>query len=1188
MKLNEKSLEELNRENKRNWEGEGDRRGKGTSSCTSELSEESGKSVPRVTSKEETMTDNSFISEKTESQEDRLSEDGGPKLKKIVSNRKKQGKESSDGESAKETERESSCESGSVISAMTTESEERVPGTEMVRSGKRCREGYIEDNEWVLWKTFMDQGTRIIDTDWECLDEQITWDVGKKRRELMIRAWDSERDELGDGESGATSEWMITAQDRNNPTIWMIYDTERRAEQWTKIQNAEEIQFWTIESQPTYWAIDRALEAMRSRMQSVEKLMTDNRMIVNATKTREKTDPIREERFREIVKDKKVLETGSDGGRTALLATMELVHAASTGKGGGVIMVQGPAGTGKSRVMTEVGRACLKVANENQKYEQPAKIMINCGANKAVQSCTDRLVESGEAVVRFVSEEYMRGKTNATNKRNQRPQELVCDFEKIVEVAAEDGWGSARSYLEEKNKPPHLKDHELTQNKKRKIMQKVVHVADFISCTSAHALGIPLDAATIILLLMDENARDAEHEDAMSYAAAGETNRDLVVYKCGDTKQGKPFCGLRSRMERASDEGVDITLLERAYRCSKMVCELLSELFYEGKLEYWGGKEGRGVEAKYAFHDEKGSEVFVAHVQVKGGTKPKGGPKTLIEPRNEEACRRIVRMLEKAGVDTEDIGIGTIYRAHADRMNMNGLDAQTTEECQGIESQIWMVNPLLWTDVGSTDFQEAKERANVLMSRAKSMLIMIWDDEAIKLTRKEGIWRKIRKKFKGNMHELVLADRPEDDVISMKVTRIGVKETNRASREVKEAGPRGTEIYRRLVKRGCMRNEGWFGDMKARQDDSRKSPDGNQGSGGSQHDNGNSPNGNQESGGSQHDNGNSPDGNQGSGGSQNDNGKSADGNQGSGRGQDDNGNSPDGSQGSSDSQDADKGDKGKDSTTEFPKICVIKSKLSTGKQYEKSPKKKGSNKKGKNPGKTLGEEKTRCEYCKEAYLHQGEVCKCWGPVKSTGKRPMEDEEDKVKPKSQKRVRFMDTDDQNGENADTFDEDDQYTDESTLIISTDDEPSHREQDLKSDFNPTDFDLCGLDLPKDNTKAKAIYEREMSEDLEQQQREDTKWKRAKAQIGRETSEETGLIESISGMIELCRLTGYEKIGSVMIGMTETYCCVTAWNEGLQSNWRVNRAGLKDWTKGRNARSTRAETLWEEVTEQPEESR
>ncbi|KAF1767251.1 hypothetical protein GCK72_007210 [Caenorhabditis remanei] len=262
---------------------------------------------------------------------------------------------------------------------------------------------------------------------------------------------------------------------------------------------------------------------------------------------------------------------------------------------------------------------------------------------------------------------------------------------------------------------------------------------------SLHALlkSAVLKTESIQTIQIDEASQVPEYSFISLLTSFPKAKFGLI----GDTQQLPPYCesnlngklkdyGIGNTMERAvKGEMFPHAMLREVYRCNPRVTNLLSDLFYEGRLIPGVIEDQRNefIRKRPDFWPASQFPVMIVNNKEKGmrmGTSCQNGSekelvKTLLDRLTEEH--------DGYQLQPSDIGVISFYSAQTslliDGLRGRGVKCGTVDAFQGSEREVII---LCCTNAKISQFMQMSNRINVAMSRAKQVTIIIGNMDGLR------------------------------------------------------------------------------------------------------------------------------------------------------------------------------------------------------------------------------------------------------------------------------------------------------------------------------------------------------------------------------------------------------------------------------------------------------------------------
>mmetsp|Transcript_20182 Transcript_20182/g.42265 ORF Transcript_20182/g.42265 Transcript_20182/m.42265 type:complete len:682 (+) Transcript_20182:325-2370(+) len=213
----------------------------------------------------------------------------------------------------------------------------------------------------------------------------------------------------------------------------------------------------------------------------------------------------------------------------------------------------------------------------------------------------------------------------------------------------------------------------------------------------------------------------------------------------GDHKQLPPFSNMRrdpvSFMERCADAfdqqkkkheeaACEYTMLNKQYRMTPRLCDIVSTLFYDSKLITDSSISKRENDVYWLrLHQQKKKEEKVGNSFVNYGE-----------------VKLVVSAVKKVMNKTNTIKVITFYKSQCKKLEVDlkrfpNVKVCTVDSAQGSEADIVIISCVRNNEDGDIGFLRREKRVNVAISRAKEQLIIIGSIETF--TGRGSVWRRL-------------------------------------------------------------------------------------------------------------------------------------------------------------------------------------------------------------------------------------------------------------------------------------------------------------------------------------------------------------------------------------------------------------------------------------------------------------
>ena len=425
-----------------------------------------------------------------------------------------------------------------------------------------------------------------------------------------------------------------------------------------------------------------------------------------------------------------------------------------------ISLIQGPPGTGKTSVIVEL---IQQIMHESGTSDVNPKILVVSQSHTAVDNILEKLLKWNETQeIRIV-----RIGQRADVSENVAKEYMI---DAIKDKIFDNIQTSSKSYINEKINlllPSDSDDVRAAESKKASITtwRKVQEIhSDWLKrCGDYNSLRYQIvNTATIIAgtcigFLSDENVRDMTFDHVIVDEAAKATTPELLVsiikakkiVLVGDQFQLPPFAdasisALSAKLVKDPKFRIfDILyeflpdshrqFLSTQYRMCATIGNLISEVFYNREIITGVSDTDR----QHAVKRFVGKSIVWINTEMLPNHASRRV--TCGSSYNQSEVKIIRTLLEEMNAqedaDNLDIGIITGYRAQKDHINkvfkngdfkkIGNVDINTLDAFQGRENDIIIYSTVRTS--GNIEFLQEKERANVALSRAKSLLIICGD-----------------------------------------------------------------------------------------------------------------------------------------------------------------------------------------------------------------------------------------------------------------------------------------------------------------------------------------------------------------------------------------------------------------------------------------------------------------------------
>jgi hypothetical protein len=403
----------------------------------------------------------------------------------------------------------------------------------------------------------------------------------------------------------------------------------------------------------------------------------------------------------------------------------------------GIFCLQGPPGTGKTTIITEVVAQTLE-------RNPRARILVCAQANDAVANAIEKILK--------VRGQLQREWIVVRDVRNERAREegpwagYDAAYQEFVgRVVA----GTGAFQIGVDGKPAQEEWVNCVEHRARHVgadYHGLVQVWGTTTARSTRPLD-GLDGEPYDLVIIDEAAKATVGEVLVPIVHA------LKLLLVGDQKQLPPFLedtttialqelGITEAMAKYSlfEHLFELVpadhrdMLDTQFRMHPTIGEVVSQLFYDGKVKNGSGTSNRPLPAGIFDREHRVMWVDVVGQDYKVGKTSRA---------NDEERKTIAHILQRLDEDARranvvlEVAVIAAYRGQADKLqvDLKGADrkwkslhvkAATVDSFQGREADV-VLYTLVRSGSAERKFLADGRRFNVALSRAKSLLVMIGD-----------------------------------------------------------------------------------------------------------------------------------------------------------------------------------------------------------------------------------------------------------------------------------------------------------------------------------------------------------------------------------------------------------------------------------------------------------------------------
>jgi DNA replication ATP-dependent helicase Dna2 len=334
-------------------------------------------------------------------------------------------------------------------------------------------------------------------------------------------------------------------------------------------------------------------------------------------------------------------------------------------------LIQGPPGTGKTHTVARLLRALV---------EQGERVLLSAYTNRAVDNALEALVEQG--------------------------------FDDFVRLGTRDGVRAD------------MLEYRFDESGEPSERASALRNASVVACTTATCASRVVREQSFDSAVVDEASQITE---PATLAAVNLASRFVLV---GDHEQLPPVSAAEapSMFERLADEHPEAAVtLRRQYRMAQRIQAFSSKEFYDGRL-FPANPDVAGRSLSDIADPSDDYSDPVTFVPVDGEERDN------VNRAEAEAVERVHAELIDSGVQPEDIGVVTPYRAQVAELSRRLPDetpVDTVDRFQGSSEEVVLLSFVASDDLDSPVFEDTR-RLNVALTRAKRALVIVGNPEALR------------------------------------------------------------------------------------------------------------------------------------------------------------------------------------------------------------------------------------------------------------------------------------------------------------------------------------------------------------------------------------------------------------------------------------------------------------------------
>ena len=428
---------------------------------------------------------------------------------------------------------------------------------------------------------------------------------------------------------------------------------------------------------------------------------------------------------------------------------------------GGLLLIIGPPGTGKTRVIQKTAHLLA---------QRGEKVLIASHTNRAVDNALEKLpleeslrIGRPEKILPHI-QKYMLGykaKTYLGERLNMIDKEIEKLSEEKAKYVKHLAWikkelksapvmgvgGAVKQAL--KRVKAQLK--QLLTEKRELIKtesERLVNQTPIIGSTLVKSQLPPLAGVNFDTVLIDECSQASftlallGMVKAKKWVLIGDHKQLLPIFKTGQPARNPRMQEALSAFNHLLQKYPNRSIwLKIHYRSNSKIIGFSSRYVYDGRIRPAPVCDNIKLELRKPPKIEALSpDKPVVFIHRESSAQSDGS--SLFNDAEVEVCDALVRELLRLGVKPEDIGIITPYRAQrkrlASRINVKGLEINTVDAFQGREKDVIIFSV---TATNNLRFASDPHRLNVALTRAKKKLIVVGNGKSIRESRSLLIYK---------------------------------------------------------------------------------------------------------------------------------------------------------------------------------------------------------------------------------------------------------------------------------------------------------------------------------------------------------------------------------------------------------------------------------------------------------------
>ncbi len=425
-----------------------------------------------------------------------------------------------------------------------------------------------------------------------------------------------------------------------------------------------------------------------------------------------------------------------------------------------LLLIVGPPGTGKTRVIAKIA---YELASEGE------KVLITSHTNRAVDNAIELLpletalrVGRPEKVLKSIrpyllSYRYRMRLGERLTRLEEEISKYLSELRSISKyLLRKSRDATAQHMLKERIRRWKERLRELLKERSDLIREAVKDLVDevkVIGSTLIKSQLYPLKDLHFDTAIIDEASQASislallAMVKARKWVIVGDHNQLLPIFKYSNVKEDP---GKLSAFKNLLDKyGCRSLWLTTHYRSNSQIIGFSAEYVYEGRIKPHESCANKKLTLPIrpsinALTPEK--PVVFIHVRSKEEFSLEGGSPSKANRVEAEVVRDLVRELLRCGVEPEEIGVITPYRAQraliSELLKNDKIEVNTVDAFQGREKDVIVYSV---TATEKLSFAAERNRLNVALTRARLKLIVVGNGKAIVTSKDSGLLKEFIK-----------------------------------------------------------------------------------------------------------------------------------------------------------------------------------------------------------------------------------------------------------------------------------------------------------------------------------------------------------------------------------------------------------------------------------------------------------